>query len=101
MGARYFFFPYNLIKLIEATGLYPFIHSTQLEIEYILLPSNKLKKVLYRSGKNKIFSELLIDTTCYFFHSFPSRISRGLPNFTDGMDESITSSKCVKDPSRT
>ncbi|MFS8010493.1 hypothetical protein Hanom_Chr14g01297771 [Helianthus anomalus] len=50
-------------------------------------------KALYRAGKNKIFSELLIDTTCYFFHSFPFRISRGLPNFTDGMDESLASSK--------
>ncbi|KAJ0798818.1 hypothetical protein HanOQP8_Chr00c740g0852151 [Helianthus annuus] len=29
------------------------------------------------------------------------KISRGLPNFTDGMDESLASSKCVKDPSRT
>ena len=89
------------MKLIEAVGPYPFINSTQLEIDFNLLPFNNLKKVLYRAGKNKIFSELLIDTTCYFFHSFPFRISRGLPNFTDGMDESLASSKCVKDPSRT
>lgn len=89
------------MKLIEAAGPYPFINSTQLEIDFGLLPFNNLKKVLYRAGKNKIFSELLIDTTCYFFHSFPFRISRGLPNFTDGMDESLASSKCVKDPSRT
>lgn len=97
------------MKLIEAVGPYPFINSTQLEIDFGLLPFNNLKKVLYRAGKNKIFSELLnkifsellIDTTCYFFHSFPFRISRGLPNFTDGMDESLASSKCVKDPSRT
>lgn len=89
------------MKLIEAVGPYPFINSTQLEIDFGLLPFNNLKKVLYRTGKNKIFSELLIDTTCYFFHSFPFRISRGLPNFTDGMDESLASSKCVKDPSRT
>lgn len=89
------------MNLIEAVGPYPFINSTQLEIDFGLLPFNNLKKVLYRAGKNKIFSELLIDTTCYFFHSFPFRISRGLPNFTDGMDESLASSKCVKDPSRT
>lgn len=89
------------MKLIEAVGPYPFINSTQLEIDFGLLPFNNLKKVLYRAGKNKIFSELLMDTTCYFFHSFPFRISRGLPNFTDGMDESLASSKCVKDPSRT
>lgn len=89
------------MQLIEAMGPYPFINSTQLEIDFGLLLFNNLKKVLYRAGKNKIFSELLIDTTCYFFHSFPFRISRGLPNFTDGMDESLASSKCVKDPSRT
>jgi len=93
------------MKLIEAMGPYPFINSTQLEIDFDLLPLNNLNFnegfVLYRAGKNKIFSELLIDTTCYFFHSFPFRISRGLPNFTDGMDESLASSKCVKDPSRT
>lgn len=89
------------MKLIEAVGPYPFINSTQLEIYFGLLPFNNLKKALYRAGKNKIFSELLIDTTCYFFHSFPFRISRGLPNFTDSMDESLASSKCVKDPSRT
>jgi len=56
---------------------------------------------LYRSGKNEIFLEFSIDTTCCFFHPFPFRISRGLTNFTDGMDESLASSKCVKDPSRT
>lgn len=89
------------MQLIEAMGPYPFINSTQLEIDFGLLLFNNLKKVLYRAGKNKIFSELLIDTTCYFFHSFPFRISRGLPNFTDGMDEYLASSKCVKDPSRT
>lgn len=89
------------MKLIEAVGPYPFINSTQLEIDFGLLPFTNLKKVLYRAGKNKIFSEFLIDTTCYFFHSFHFRISRGLPNFTDGMDESLASSKCVKDPSRT
>lgn len=93
------------MKLIEAMGPYPFINSTQLEIDFDLFPLNNLNfnsmKALYRAGKNQIFSELLIDTTCYFFHSFPFRISRGLPNFTDGMDESFASSKCVKDPSRT
>lgn len=97
------------MKLIEAVGPYPFINSTQLKIDFGLLPFNNfnflklknLKKALCRAGKNKIFSELLIDTTCYFFHSFPFRISRGLPNFTDGMDECLASSKCVKDPSRT
>ncbi len=85
------------MKLIEAAGPYPFINSTQLEIDFGLLPFTNLKKVLYRTGinysnRNKLFSELLIDTTCYFFHSFPFRISRGLPNFTDGMDESLASS---------
>lgn len=32
-----------------------------------------------------------------FFHSFPFRISRSLPNFTDHMDEFLASSICIQD----
>jgi len=40
-------------------------------------------------------------TTCYFFHSLPLRISRGLLDSTKSLDEFVASSKCVKDHSRT
>lgn len=36
-----------------------------------------------------------------FFPFILFRISRGLTNSTDDVDESIASSKCVKNPSRT
>lgn len=35
------------------------------------------------------------------FPVIPFRISRGLTNSTDGIDESVGSYKCVKDASRT
>lgn len=36
-----------------------------------------------------------------FFPVIPFRISRGLTNSTEGMNEFVTSYKCVKDASRT
>lgn len=35
------------------------------------------------------------------FPFIPFRISRGLTNSTDGIDESVASYKCVKDANRT
>jgi len=46
-------------------------------------------------------STLKINTTCYFFHPLPFRISRGLIDSTKSLDEFVASSKCVKDRSRT
>lgn len=55
-------------------------------------------------GANQIYlpnSPLKMNTTCYFFHSLPFRISRGLIDSTKSLDEFLASSKCVKDHSRT
>ena len=81
--------------------LYPFIHLTLGFIFLVPLQEKKQRQDFCQSGKDEVFSEFPIDTTCYFFHSFPLWISRGLTNSTNGMDEFVASSKCVKDHSRT
>jgi len=43
----------------------------------------------------------MLERHAFFSVHYTSRISRSLPNFTDGIDEFSTSFKCVKDLSRT
>jgi len=69
---------------------------SELEPGSIHLFTRPIKSEFFFEKKNSDFI-----TTCYFFHSLPLRISRGLLDSTKSLDEFVASSKCVKDHSRT
>ena len=57
-----------ILSTSKAIGFYLFIYSTQILIEFLLLRfTNSTKIFVYQSGKNEIFPEFSIDTTCFFF----------------------------------